>query len=119
MHPLDLNGDTQESAYVSLGNELLQAPQSLLGGLENIIVLAHGEAEIVLGNVGIGLRIELGRRDAGHANFVDEEPAELKIARAAGHMRREWIIFGELHRGHVGQHEVSTIGIGVLYQTLA
>lgn len=97
-----------------LGNVLLQAPQSLLRSLQNVVILADSKAEIVFGKAGIGVGIELGGRDGSDANLVDQEPTELEITRAASHMGWEGIVGGQLDRCHVGQHEVSTFGLGVL-----
>lgn len=92
----------------------LQATQSLLSSLQNIIVLADGEAEIVLGNVSIGIGVELGRRDGSNANLVDQEPTKLEVTGAASHMRREGIVGWQLDRCHVCQHKVSTFRLRVL-----
>lgn len=97
-----------------LCNILLQAPQSLLGSLQNIIVLADSEAEIVLGNVSIGIGVELRRRNCSNANLVDQEPTKLEITGATGHMRREGIVGWQLDRCHVCQHKVSTFRLRVL-----
>lgn len=86
-----------KSFYFSLGDVLLQPTQSLFRGFENIIVLAHSEAKVVLSDVGIGVRVELSRRNGSNANLVDEEPAKLEVARATSHMCWEWIIRWELH----------------------
>lgn len=99
---------------MSLSNILLQAPQSLLGGFKNIVVLAHGKAQIVFRNVGIGIGIELRRGDGGHANLVNEEPAKFEIPRTIRHMRREGIISREFDRGHVGQYKVAAFRVGIL-----
>lgn len=87
---------TWDGTHFSLGDILLQTPQSLLGGLENIIVLAHGESEVVFGDVSVGVSVELGWRDSRNSNFLNQEPAELEIARTVGHMRREWVVSREL-----------------------
>ena len=97
-----------------LGDILLQPSQALLGSLKNIIVLAHRKAKIILSNEGIGISIEFSGRDSSHANFMDEEPAELEITRPASNMRWERIVGRELYRGQVGKHKVSTLRIRVL-----
>lgn len=102
------------SVRSSLGNILLQAPESLLGGFKNVIILAHGKPQVVLSDVGIGIGVELRGWNGGHANLVDEEPAKFEIPRTISHMRREGIIDRELDRGHVGQHKVPSLRVGVL-----
>lgn len=80
----------------SLYNILLQTAQPLLGGLQNIIILAYGKPEIILRNVGIGVSVELGWRNGRNANLMNEEPAKLEVAGAACNMRREWVTFRQL-----------------------
>lgn len=97
-----------------LGDILLQAPQTLLGSLKNIIVLAHRKAEIILSDVGVGISVEFSGRDSSYANLLDEEPAKLEITGTASNMGREGIVSWELYRGHVDKHKVSTLRIRVL-----
>jgi hypothetical protein len=64
--------------------------------------------------VGIRIGIELRRWDGGDANLVDEEPAELEIARAAGDMGREGVVLWEFDRGHIAKDKIAALGVGVL-----
>lgn len=84
-----------------LGDIFLQASQPFLGSLEDIIVLAHRKAEIMLSKVGVGISVEFSGRDSSHANLMDEEPGELEITRTASNMGWEGIVSRELYRGHV------------------
>lgn len=93
---------------------LLQASQTLLGSLEDIVVFADRKAEIVLSNVGVGISVELRRRNGGNANLVDKEPAELEVAGAIGNVGWEGIVCWELDGGEVDENKVSALGIRVL-----
>mgnify|MGYP006873518250 CR=1 FL=1 len=64
--------------------------------------------------MGVRIGIEFRRRNGGDANLLDEEPAELEIARAAGDVWREGIVLWEFDRGHVGQDKVAALRVGVL-----
>lgn len=110
--PLFISKDTKH--LFSLGYILLETPESLLGSLKNVIILAHGKAEVVLCNVGVGIGVELRRGDGSHTDLMDEEPAELEVTRAISDMRREGVISWQLDGGHVGQHEIATFRLGVL-----
>ena len=93
---------------------LFQTTQSFLCTLKNIIILAHRKSEVVLGDVCVGVSIELRGRDRSNANLLDQEPAELEVTRAISDVRWEWVVCRELDRGHVGQDKVSAFGIRVL-----
>lgn len=93
---------------------LLQTAQPLLGRLQHVVVLADSEAEIVLGDVRIGVGVELGGRDGCHTDFVDQEPAQLEVTRTAGDVRREWVVLRKLHGRHIGKNEVASLGVRVL-----
>ena len=93
---------------------LLQASQTLLGSLEDIVVFAHRKAEIVLSNVGVGISVELRGRNGGNANLVDKEPAELEVAGAIGNVGWEGVVCWELDGGEVDENKVSALGIRVL-----
>lgn len=64
--------------------------------------------------MGVLVGIELGRRDGGDADLLDQEPAELEVAGAAGDVGREGVAFGEFDGGHVGEDEVAAFRVGVL-----
>lgn len=98
----------------SLYDILLQTAQSLLGGFKDVVVLAHRESKVILGDVGVRIGVELRRGDRGDTDFVDEEPAKLEVARATGHMRREGIVLGKFDGGHVRKDEVAALRIRVL-----
>lgn len=97
-----------------LGDIFFQTSQAFLGSLEDVIVLAHCKAEIILSDVSVGISVEFSGRDSSYANLMDEEPAELEITRTASNMGREGIVSRELYRGHVDKHKVSTLRIRVL-----
>lgn len=98
----------------SLGDILLETPESLLGSLKNVIILANGKTEVVLRDVCVGIGVELCRGDGSHSDLMNEEPAELEVTRAVSDMRREGIIGWQFDRGHVSQHEITTFRLGVL-----
>ena len=58
--------------------------------------------------------IELRGRDGRHAQLHDQEPAELEITRAVGHVRGKVVVRGEDDFGEVGEDEVAAFGVGVL-----
>lgn len=97
-----------------LCNVLLQAAKSFLCSLQDIIVLADGEAEIVLSDVSIGISVELRWWNGSDANLVDQEPTELEVTGTTGHMGWEGVVCWQLDRCHVGQDKVSTLGLGIL-----
>lgn len=68
--------------------------------------------------MGIGIGIELRRRDSRNADLMNEEPAKLEIARTAGNMGRERIVLWEFDRGHIGENEVPAFGVRVLTHKL-
>lgn len=94
-------------------NILLQPPQSLFGQLQHIIRLAHREPQVIFHNLAVLIRIELGRWDGRHTDLLDQEPRQLKVSWAAGHMRRERVVLGQLDLGHVGHDKVSALGLRV------
>jgi hypothetical protein len=100
-------------AYL-LCNVLLQAAQPLLCSLQNIIVLADSEAEIIFSDMGIGIGVELRRWNGSDANLVNQEPTELEVTGTVGHNGWEGIVRWQLDRCHVGQDKVSTFRLGVL-----
>ena len=107
--------DIASSIHItSLYDILLQTAQSLLGGLQNVVVLAHREPKVILGDVGVRIGVELCWGDRGHTDFMDQEPAKLEVARAIGNMRREGVVLREFDGGHVRQDKVAALGIGVL-----
>lgn len=57
---------------------------------------------------------ELGGRDGRNAKLTDAEPHELEIARAVGNVRRERVVFRQLHLGEVHKDEVAALGFRVL-----
>lgn len=86
----------------SLFDILLQAAESLLSSLEDVIILAHSKAKVVLTQVGICICIELGWGNSGNANLMDKEPAELEVTRTAGDVRRERIILWKIDSCEIG-----------------
>lgn len=93
---------------------LLQAPQALLGSLEDIVVFADCKAEVVLSNVGVVISVKLCGRNGSNADLVDEEPAKLEVARTTGNVGWEGIVRWELDSSHVDKNKVSALGIRVL-----
>lgn len=93
---------------------LLQATKTILGGLQDVIVLADSETKVILSDMFVSVSVELSGRDRSNSDFVNQEPAELKITRTAGNVGRELVVVRELHRGHVGENKVATLGVGVL-----
>lgn len=96
---------------------LLQAPQALLGSLEDIVVFADRKAEVVLSNVGIVISVKLGGRNGSNADLVDEEPAKLEVARTTGNVGWEGIVCWKLDSGHVDKDKVPALGIRVLWRS--
>lgn len=64
--------------------------------------------------MGVGVSVELGGRDGGDANLLDQEPGQFEIARPAGDVRRERVVLWHLDAGHVGQDEVAALWVRVL-----
>lgn len=93
---------------------LLQTTESLLRGLENVIVLAHSKAKVVFSDFGIRVRVKLSGRDRSHTNLMDQEPAELEVTRTVGNVLGELVVFRELDGRHVRENEVATFRVGVL-----
>lgn len=62
----------------------------------------------------IPIGIELRRGNSSNADFMNQEPAELKVTRPVCNMRREWVVFRELDRGHVCKDKVAAFGVRVL-----
>lgn len=93
---------------------LLQSPQSLLRGLKDIIRLADRESEVILRDMRVCIRVEFRRRNCCHADFLDQEPREFKVARAVRDVWREGVAVGDLDRGHVDKDEIATFGVRVL-----
>lgn len=58
--------------------------------------------------------IELRGRDGSNPKLHNQEPAQLEIARAVGHVRGEVVVPGEVDFGEVGEDEVAAFGVGVL-----
>src|SRR3569833_1803534 len=102
----DVGVAASTSIYLIL-NKFLQAAQPLLRRLQNIIRLANGEAEIILDNPRILVRVELRRRDGGHTQLLYHEPCKLEVPRSAGHMWREGIVIGQPDLAEVGHDEIS------------
>lgn len=94
---------------------LLQTPQPLLGSFQNIVVLAEREPQIVLRQMRVFRRVELRRRNGRNAHFHDQEPAQLEVSRATGHVGREFVVGRELDFCHVDEDEVAAFGVGVLW----
>lgn len=107
----------QETDFVLSGSGLLniflQPTEPLLGQLKDIIILANRESQPILRKVRIGICKELRWRDSGHAQLADQEPRELEITRPTGHMRREVVVFRQLHFREIGENEVAAFRIGV------
>lgn len=64
--------------------------------------------------MGVGVGVELGGRDGGHAELHDQEPAEAEVARAASHVRGEVIVRRQPDARHVDEHKVAAFGVRVL-----
>lgn len=92
---------------------LLQPPQSLLRRLQHVVLLAHGEPDVILGDVRVGVGVELGRGDGRDADLLDHEPGELEVARPAGHVRRERVVRRQLDFRHVHHDEVPALRVRV------
>lgn len=93
-----------------------QAPQALLGSIEHVVVLADGEPQVILRQMGVLRGVELRGRDGGDAQLHDQEPGQLEVARALGHVRREVVAGGEAHARQVHEHEVAAFGVRVLFR---
>jgi hypothetical protein len=108
-----LNSSTQE-VFTLLLDVLLQTSQPLLRLLQHLILLANRESQPILGKVSVFISKELGGRDRRNTKLTDAEPHELEIARAVGDVRRERIVFRQLHLGEVDEDEVAAFGFRVL-----
>lgn len=84
-----------------------------------MILLANRKAHVVLGDPGVPIGVELGGRDGGDAELLDEEPGELEVAGARGHVGREGVVPGEPHARHVHHDEVAALGLRVGQAELA
>lgn len=93
---------------------LLQSTKTIFSGLENVIVFADSEAKVVLSDVLVHTSVELGGRDGSNTDFVNQEPAQLEVTRAAGNVGRELVVVRQLDRRHVDEDEIATLGVGVL-----
>lgn len=68
--------------------------------------------------MGVGVGVELGGRDGGHAELHDQKPAELEISRSVGDVRGEVVVGGQVDARHVDEDEIATFGVGVLILVL-
>lgn len=84
-----------------------------------MILLANRKPHVVLGDPGVPIGVELGGRDGGDAELLDEEPGELEVAGARGHVGREGVVPGEPHARHVHHDEVAALGLRVGQAELA
>lgn len=75
-------------------NVFFEAPQTLHGPLEDIIIFADCKAQPVLYNVGILGSEEFGRGDGGDTDLLDEEPAELKVPGSLCDVWWELVVLG-------------------------
>lgn len=105
---------TYPSFCCLVSNILLQTPQTFLGSLKHIIILADREAEIIFGNFRVVISVEFCGRNSSNANLMNEEPAELEVPRTTGNMRRERIVLGKFDSGHIDKNKVSALRIRVL-----
>lgn len=86
---------------------LLQPPQPLLRPLQHLVLLAYRKPQPILRHPLAFLGVEFRRRDGGHAQLHDQEPAEFEIARAGGEVRGERVGGRERYAGEVGEDEVA------------
>ena len=99
-------------------NVLLQAPQTLLCVLQDIIILAHREPDVVLSKVRILIRVELGGRDRRDTHLLDQEPRQLEVPGSRRDVRRKGVVLRELDLGHVDQDKVAALGLRVRHAQL-
>lgn len=93
---------------------LLQAPQSRLGLLEHIVVLADGESQPILDDVGVGISEEFSWWNSGDTQFFDKEVGEFEVAGARSNVGWERVICGEFDLCHVDKDKVAAFRVRVL-----
>ena len=91
-----------------------QPPQPLHRRFQHRILLTHSKPQIILRNMRIAFRVKLRRRDRCHAQFHDQEPAELEVAGALGDVWWKCVVGREHDLGEVHEDEVAAFRVGVL-----
>ena len=106
---------TYPSAYLHI---LLQSPQSILSLLQNVIVLADRKPHIVLRQMRIRVRVELGGRNRRHAKFLDQKPGELKVSGPGSNVFGEGVVLWQLDLVHVDENKVPALRVRVRHAQL-
>lgn len=97
-----------------LGHVLLQPSQPCLGLLEHIIVLADGESQPILNDVGVSISEEFSWWNSGDTQFFDKEVGEFEVAGTGGNVGWKRVICGELDLCHVDEDKVAAFRVRVL-----